>query len=472
MDDISILQTEIDMSKGKGNIIICMTDTHLLEDRIIETLGKKFRLKKIYVKDGEHIIRTLKKEKGKSHGTGYDVLIWIMPEKETTSILNALNSYRELFYDISIPNLIFCNRGFLETLIRETPDFWRYRGNYYEFETEEELPPIVRSIFQFPFLYRDKDDLLRRKRIIEYLLDKTDDDGKGYLYSELTTIYQFLGELDKALECSQEALIRDRVSGNMIAEANDLVNIGILYQYQRKIDESLNYFEKALEIHRKIGFRNGEAIALRNIGLIYRIKGNLDLTFKYLQEALEINRETGYRQGESIDLGNIGLVHIDKGNLDEALKYCEKALEIDREIGNRQGEAFELGYIGVIYSRRGNLNEALRYFQEALEISREIGYKLGESDQLRNIGKIYIDKGNLDEALEYLRAALEIDREIGQRQGEAFELANIGIILKTMGKKEESLDYLREALSIFVSSGAKTQADTIGHHIQEVTSDN
>jgi hypothetical protein len=61
------------------------------------------------VKNGEEIISILKRKDFDS----VDILMWVMPEEPTD------------------------NQAFSENVIRKAPDFWRYRGNYYEFKEED-----------------------------------------------------------------------------------------------------------------------------------------------------------------------------------------------------------------------------------------------------------------------------------------------------------------------------------------------
>lgn len=135
IEDIEELDTviaELEISKGKGNLILCRVNSPLYRGKIIQTLRERFFSKVIDVKNGEQIIDILKRKEFDSA----DVLIWIMPEEANEDILNTLNNYRELFYESKIPNVMFYNQGFSESVIRKAPDFWRYRGNYYEFNEE------------------------------------------------------------------------------------------------------------------------------------------------------------------------------------------------------------------------------------------------------------------------------------------------------------------------------------------------
>ena len=120
VEEIDTIIAELEISKGRGNLILCVVNSPAYRDRIIQTLQGRFLSEVIFVEKGEQIISNLKKW---DFG-GADVLIWVMPEESTEDLLNALNNFRELFYELKIPNLVFYNQAFSESVIKKAPDFW------------------------------------------------------------------------------------------------------------------------------------------------------------------------------------------------------------------------------------------------------------------------------------------------------------------------------------------------------------
>ncbi len=410
IEDIDTIIAELEISRGRGNLILCVVNSPLYRDRIIHALRIRFSTKVIDVKNGDEIISILKSKAFDSA----EVLIWVMPEEATDDLLNTLNNFRELFYEAKIPNIVFYNQAFSENVIRKAPDFWRYRGNYYEFrEAEKSLTFEALGALTTPLTYKDKEELLRRKRINEYLLEKVKDkEEKSKILGELGLIFYNLGELDTALE----------------------------------------YYEKALKLNEELGRKEGIAVQLGNMGIIYEVKGELDNALEYHEKALKLDEELGRKEGIAKDLGNIGLAYQDKGELDKALEYYEKALKLDEELGIKKGIAAGLGNIGRIYKIKGELNKALEYHEKALKLDEELGRKEGIAAHLANIGLVYRDKGELDKALEYISRALEIFREMGSRIETARTLMNLGNIFALKGEKKRALDYYLEAQSLAAGS--------------------
>jgi tetratricopeptide (TPR) repeat protein len=410
VDEIDTIIAELEISKGKGNLILCVVNSPAYRDRIIQTLQGRFLSKVILAEKGEQIIRNLKEQ----DFDGAEILIWVMPEEPTEDLLNTLNNFRELFYEVKLPTLMFYNQSFSECVIKKAPDFWRYRGNYYELEeAERRMAFEAIETLATPFSYQDKGDLLRRKRINEYLLEKVrDKEEKANILTELGRIFYHLGEINKALK----------------------------------------YFEKALKLNEELGNKEGIATNLGNIGTVYRIRGELDNALEYYGKALKLNEELGIKEGMAIGLGNIGNVYQIKGELDKALEYYGKALKLNEELGNKEGIAANLGNLGNVYRIKGELDKALEYFRKALKLNEELGRKEGMAIGLGNMGNVYRIKGELDKALEYYEKALKKFKDIGNRIETARTLMNLGNVFTQKGDKERALDYYQKAESLAVGT--------------------
>lgn len=446
VEEIDTLIAELEISKGKGNLILCVVNSPLYRDRIILTLRGRFSSNIVPVINGEQIISILKKK----DFNGADILMWIMPEDPNDDLLNTLNNFRELFYEGKSPNVVFYNQSFSESVIRKAPDFWRYRGNYYEFkEIERGLTFDALEALTTPLIYKDKEDLLRRKRINEYLLEKVKDkEEKSKILSEVGIIFRYLGEFDKALEYYQKALKLNEEMERKEGIADQLGNMGVVFNIRGELDKALEYYEKALKLNEELERKEGIAAQLGHIGTVYREKGEFDKALEYLKKALEIFEELGGKEGIVIQLGNIGIVYLNKEEFDKALEYYEKALKLNKELERKEGIANQLGNLGVIYAIRGEFDKALEFHEKALNIHEKLGKKQGIALQLGNIGLVYFDKGEFDKALVYLEKALKIFKEMGSRIETAHALWYIADIFVLKDEKKRALDYYLEAQNL------------------------
>ncbi|MDD2756554.1 MAG: tetratricopeptide repeat protein, partial [Methanothrix sp.] len=387
LDEVDLLLTELEISLGKGNLVLCIVASPAYRERIIEIIKARFPCRVTAVDKGDELISDLRNVKPKSE----EILVWTLPETLSQDLLDALNNFRELFYDAGVPSLIFMTPAGLDDVIWEAPDFWRYRGGYHILKGEDHgqaYQAVEALSIPLDFSYRNKEELLRRKRINEYLLDKiTDQKERTKILAELGTVHLLLSEARKAIE----------------------------------------YYEQVLAISREIGDRMGEGNALGNLGLAYAVLGDAKNAIEYYAQALAIAREIGDRSGEGGTLGNLGSAYHRLGKMREAIEYYEQHLAIAHGIGDRSGEGGALCNLGLAYAALGDAKKAIEYYEQALAIAREIRDRMGEGNALGNLGNAYRSWGETRKAIEYYEQALAIAREIGDRMGEGNALGNLGL---------------------------------------------
>ena len=390
LDEVELMLTELEISKGKGNLVICVVASPAYRSKIIQLIQDRFSCEIMQIEDGNALIFDLKGKKPE----GVDVSLWIFPESLPNDIIEALNNFREFFYQAGIPSIVFLSPSALHQVISLAPDFWRYRGGFHVLkgdETGKAYQAVEALSTPLSMSYQNKEELLRRKRINEYLLEKIKDkkDMVKALF-ELGSIHLLLAEPRKAIE----------------------------------------YYKQALKISREIGDRRGEGVDLGNLGSAYSHLGEPRKAIEYYEQSLKISRETGDRKGEGNHLGNLGLAYSDLGEPRKAIEYYEQALKISREIGDRMGEGADLGNLGLAYSDLGEPRKAIEYYEQALRVSQEIGDRRGEGNHLGNLGITFYRLGRRQEAIECLEAAIKIFEQI--------ESPNLTQAKKTLAKWKEA----------------------------------
>ncbi|OQB20080.1 MAG: photosystem I assembly protein Ycf3 [Euryarchaeota archaeon ADurb.Bin190] len=409
LEEVDLLLTGLEISRGRGNLILCSVASPAYRDKVIAAVAAHFSSRVLPVERGDKLISDLRNARAEKE----EILIWTLPERLSDDILDALNNFRELFYDSGVPNLVFITPAGVDEVIWKAPDFWRYRGGYHVLKGEAKgLGFEAIGAFSVPldFSYKSKDELLRRKRINEHLLEKMQNKKeKANILNELGTISYFLSEPRKAIE----------------------------------------FYEQALAIAREIGDRRGEGNALGNLGLAYSDLGEPKKAIEFCEQALAIAREIGDRRGQGNALGNLGNAYSDLGEPKKAIKFYEQALAVVREIGDRWGEGTSLGNLGVAYSELGELRKAIEFCKQALAIAREIGDRRGEGNALGNLGNAYSDLGEPRKAIEFYEQALKISKEIGDRRGEGADLGNLGSAYSDLGEPRKAIKFYEQALKIF-----------------------
>jgi tetratricopeptide (TPR) repeat protein len=426
LDEVDLLLTELEISQGKGNLILCTVASPAYREKVIGAVKARFPARIQSVETGDNLITDLRN----IHAEKEDILIWTLPETLAQDVLNALNNFRELFYDAGVPSLVFMTPSGLDDVIWKAPDFWRYRGGYHILKGEDHglaFQAVEALSIPVKFSYQNKDELLRRKRINEYLLEKISDQReRANILIELGTIHSLLSDMLKAIE----------------------------------------YYEQALTIAREIGDRRGEGNARGNLGIAYADLGDAHKAIEYFEQALTIAREVGDKRGEGNALGNLGIAYKNLGDVRKAIECHEQRLVIAREIGDRRGEGNARGNLGIAYADLGDAHKAIEYYEQALTIAREIGDKRGEGNALGNLGIAYKNLGDVCKAIECYELHLVIAREIGDRRGRGNSLWNKSLALDQLGKRAQAIECAKAALKIREEI-EDPRADKIRRKLQE-----
>jgi len=418
LDEVDLLLTELEISQGKRNLILCTVASPVYREKIIEVIKARFPCRVKTVENGDNLIFDLRNAQAQKE----EILIWTLPETLSNDILDALNNFRELFYDAGVPSLVFMTPAGLDDVIWKAPDFWRYRGGYHILKGEEHgsaYQAVEALSMPFSFSYQNKEDLLRRKRINEHLLDKMKNKSeKLRILIELGSVHSVLSEQRKAIEYFRQALAIASEIGDKRGEENALGNVGNAYYFMGEVHKAIEHYEQALVIAREIEDKRNEGVWLGNLGGAYAGMGEIRKAVEYHDQALAIAREIGDKMAESANLGNLGTDYVGMGEMRKAISYHKQALTIAREIEDRMGEGKLLGNLGVAYLYLGNTSKAIDCYEQQLKITQEIGDRRVEGTSLWNMSFALDQLGQRAQAIECAKSALKIREEIEDPRAE------------------------------------------------------
>ncbi|MDF0593169.1 tetratricopeptide repeat protein [Methanotrichaceae archaeon M04Ac] len=416
LEEIDTIIAELEVSGGRGNLILCVVNAPAYRDGIIRALSGRFKAKVIPVEEGEDVIKILKS----GDFGGAEVLIWTMPEKLTDELADALNNFRELFYDAGVPSLVFSSQSFLDDVIRIAPDFWRYRGNYYELKGQDQgfafdaINALATSL-----RYQSKEDLLRRRRINEYLLEKVKDEKEAAkILDELAEISYHLGEYDIASEYFKQELRLGEWLGDKRGVARSLHNLGIIACETGDLESARHLYDESMKIFQELGDKSSVAMSLHELGVLAQDTGDLADARRLYDESLKIAQELGNKRGVAISLHNLGVLAQYTGDLAEARRLYDESLKIAQELGNKRGVAISLHNLGVLAQYTGDLAEARRFYDESLKIAQKLGNKSGVAISLAQSALLEEMEGNLERALDLIRQAETLFQELGSPTAE------------------------------------------------------
>lgn len=189
--------------------------------------------------------------------------------------------------------------------------------------------------------------------------------------------------------------------------------------------EALTIYGHALGAARRTGDRIAEATTLNQIGLVDGQQGRLQQAVRHHRQALALFRQAGDRAGEARALGNLGLDETRLGRYEQAARHQQGAVAIFGNLGDRFGEARALSNLGLTRQLQGRYQQAAGYYQHTLNLFRQIGDQLGEASALARLGVVDLRLDRCQHAARFLRQALALFHDMGNAAGEADVLARL-----------------------------------------------
>jgi tetratricopeptide (TPR) repeat protein len=241
--------------------------------------------------------------------------------------------------------------------------------------------------------------------------------------------------------------------------ARVFTNISKIYQAIGNLQPSLSYQQKALEIQGSTRSFNDLTLAnsLNNLGEAYRALGNYEQALPCHLNALEIREAMlpPMHQDLAISYSNLGGTYRDSGDLKQALHYHKKSVLLLEAVlpSADPNLARSLNNLAKTYGALGDNNNALFYHEEALAIL-EIALSPTHPDlaaSLDNIAGIHRRLGDFQKALVIQQKAL------GIREGSlssthpslAISYDNLAGIYRDLGDNQQALSYQLKSEAIF-----------------------
>jgi tetratricopeptide (TPR) repeat protein len=401
--------TELEVSKDTGDVIIAVCNDFslrkLITDEIVGRTG--YNRYDIHLDEkNKNLPKILSEEKDEI----LDSIVFVHGiEKAEPEIYRYLNFQRDIFYKLKQRVVLWCYSGFVRNLIKYAADFWRFKGNTYEFDLKAEIEfPVVQYMLSKEIYYRDIDELNSRIKIFEYLLKEVKSDKeKADMLWKIGMFYHLKGEYDTALDIYNQSLKIAKSLDDQLRVAYTLHNIAIIYREKGEDNVAMDLYNQSLEIKKSLGDQLGIAHTFHEIAMIHQERGDYDAALDLYNQSLEIKKSLGDHQEIAYTLHNIAMIHQKKGDYDTALDMYNQSLEITKSFDDR-GLSYPLHNIAMIHQERGDYDTALDLYNQSLEIERKLGDQRGIATTTAEIGRLFLATGRYKEALQNFMAAAEV----------------------------------------------------------------
>ncbi len=302
--------------------------------------------------------------------------------------------------------------------IAEIQGDWPLATSFFEMAKEDdEISIQLEGVIKTGEMLYRKGDVKDAQLIFEAAIEQAKYEGlekwEARARNDLGLVYEFLGDLRKALKILKAALlIRERLNypNDIAISLNNVASVEIALG---NISEAIRLSERSLTIFKGKRNKLGVATSLNYIGEFKRKLKKDKEALKSYSKSLVILKEVGDKSGIASVLNNIGLIRINLGQFKEALKHLKESLSLKTEIGDKSNFAISTSNIGLVYSNLGKNKEALHYYYKSLAIKQEIGAKSGIAIDLNNIGSTLLkEDSSLDKGCFYLLKSLAFYRQM------------------------------------------------------------
>lgn len=237
--------------------------------------------------------------------------------------------------------------------------------------------------------------------------------------------------------------------GNARQIGQSWLSRGTIYDDMGEFEKALACYDSAMVVFRKGGLDKGIANTYNNYGLVYNKLGKLEESLKCHLEALRYRNAIKDTPAISASLGNVGLVHYSLKNYETAATYIQ--LSISYKIAMNEGP-MKLGRLynnlANIYNDCGKKDTAIKYYLKAKALSEEVGDEMNLTFLYTNIGSYYLDAKNYRLALEYMLRANKLLVGRDDLYSLAINVSGIATALNNMTRYGEAKKYAERVLQL------------------------
>ncbi|GAA0285969.1 tetratricopeptide repeat protein [Halobacterium noricense] len=279
------------------------------------------------------------------------------------------------------------------------------------------------------------------------LLDRLDDDGRGWREQFVADIFDGLGNRPR---------LAPLVGEDVLAEVPEQIQPLRRYRWAGDLaldagnpERAIDVFERLHEAASARGSVEHEAAAERGLGRAAKQQSRYDDAAARLAAALALAVRGDERELVFECLLQLGSVSEKRGAFDEAEKQYEAAHDYARSLDDEFAEARALHNLGNAAHSRSDFDAAADYARRALDSYQRHDERLWEAKVRSNLGNALTRTGDDDEAEAQYRRALDIDTELGRDPGIAGALTNLGDLERLRGNYEPALTYTERAESLY-----------------------
>jgi tetratricopeptide (TPR) repeat protein len=207
---------------------------------------------------------------------------------------------------------------------------------------------------------------------------------KGRLLTILGYSQQALGQIDRAIDLHQEALVIANRAGDRPCEIANLNHLSRIAIGQKDYPQAISYSQRALILARQTGDKLGEANALTNVGYSEVLAAHaIDLmdedvyeqNISYLDRGLKLAETLDDKQSLALGYHSLGLAYLTIQKPERAIEYLQLGTKAAQAVGDLYLQGLNLTYLGEAHHSLAKPKTAIFYSCLAMYQLHQIGAK-------------------------------------------------------------------------------------------------
>jgi signal transduction histidine kinase len=267
---------------------------------------------------------------------------------------------------------------------------------------------------------------------------------------DIGSVHYDISDYENSLKYYQNALKHFEVLNqdtlarfDIIRIANTYKAIGTLYDELGDFDKALMYLESSLEINAKISNAKGCITCFLGIGGVYQKLNSYEKALNNRLKAVKLSESMGLTGFKGLSMQNAGESYASLEKFDVAINYYENGLSLLLEVDNKKQIAETYCHMGdAVIKKDKDYAQAIELYEKALKIAQEGGFKFIEFKIYKKLYEIYHEKKDFRSSFWYFRLYSEVKDSLFNL--EKSKLINTLEIKYQTAKKDTEIEILKK----------------------------
>ncbi|MFF0723213.1 BTAD domain-containing putative transcriptional regulator [Streptomyces sp. NPDC004134] len=236
--------------------------------------------------------------------------------------------------------------------------------------------------------------------------------GEAAILGNLSVHAGQRGEMREALRFQEAGIEVIRGLDKPLQLGRALNIVGLIHAYLGELDRGLDRTTEAIELCLRRGQPPRTIAPLINRALIHSYLGRYEEALADAAGALRLSREHRARKHDAGAHGALAGAHLGRGRPDLAESHAEQALRAAREVGDPSQEVDALIALATVQGLGGHLTPATDHLTAALAVTRRCGFRHQQAEAHAALAPLHLARGEVATAADHAELALATAREL------------------------------------------------------------